>query len=120
MLRQKDLTRFAQVVEISGRDGLELIERLEPARKNIEVAGAEILSAVGDKIQIKIVARRVVEVDSPDRNFSLARNHFDRRAFEPVLGKNFGGRRKNSLPARVPLPPMPLLDAHLRLHSRNE
>src|SRR5580704_3129284 len=98
MLRQKDLARFAQIVEISGRDGFELIERLEPARKNIEVAGAEMFSAVGNKIQIKIVARRVVEVDGPDRDFSLARNHLDSRAFEPVLGENFGGRSKDSLP----------------------
>ena len=77
-------------------------------------------SAVGDKIQIKIVARGVVKVDSPDRNFGLARNHLDSRAFEPVLGKNFGRRSEDSLPARMPFPPMPFLNAHRVAQSRNE
>src|SRR5216684_2242130 len=89
MLRQGDLARFQQMLQIRGCDRFKLVERVEPALKDSEVAHAKMLSAVSDEIQIKIVARRVVEVDRPDRNFSLARNHLDSRAFEPMLGKNF-------------------------------
>ena len=102
------------MVQVGRRDCFQLVERLEPAREDSKVAGAKLLGALGDKIQVKIVARRVVEIDRADCHFGLARDHLDRRAFEPVPGEDFGGRGQDGLPARVSFTPMPLLDAHLK------
>ena len=118
MLRQKDFARFAQMVQVGGCDRLELIERRELTRKNFEIARAKLFGAVRNQVQAKIVARGIVEVDSADGDFGLARNHLDSRAFQPMLGEDFRGGGEDSLPARPPFAPMPFLNAHLT--TRNE
>ena len=117
MLRQKDLARFAQIVEVGRRNRLQLIERLKPPLENLKIPRAQMYRAVSNEIEIQIVARGVVKVDRPDRNFGLTRNHLDSRTFEPMLGKDFGRSSEDSLPPRMPFPPMPFLNAHL---TRNE
>src|SRR5580704_18628400 len=102
------------MVQVRRRDCFELVERLEPACEDSKVADSELLGALGDKIQVKIVARRIVEIDRADCYFGLARDHLDRRAFEPVPGEDLGGRRQDSLAARESFSSMPLLDAHLK------
>src|SRR5271156_2216227 len=102
------------MVQVGRRDCFELVERLKSALEDSKVAGAKLLGALRDKIQVKIVARRVVEIDRADRHFCLARDHFDRRAFEPVAGEDFGGRREDGLTARESFASMAFLDAHLK------
>ena len=106
------------MVQVGRCDRLKLIQRFEPPREDSDVSRTKLLGAVRDKIQVKIVARRVVEVDRADGHLGLARNHLDRRAFEPMPGENLGRRTEDSLSPRTPLPPMPFLHAHrLRIPS---
>src|SRR5882757_817137 len=121
MLRQKNLARLAQIIEIGGSSSLKFIKRLKPARKNLKIPTAQLLPALRNQTQVQIIARRVIEIDSPNSDLSLARNHLNSRALQPMLRENGSGASKYRLPTRPPLPTMPLLNAHLvRPRPENE
>src|SRR5260370_1463893 len=104
MLRQQNLARLAQIIQVRGRSSLEFIKRRKPARKNLKIPTAQLLAALSNKAQVQIVARRVVEIDSADRDLSLTRHHLNSRAIKHMLVENNSRSPKIRLTTRKPLP----------------